>query len=134
MSLSTAFAMSYTVNAAIEAATSASISTPVCAVVSAEAVICTRSGADLEPDVDDRERERMAERDQLGRPLRGHDPGDLRGRERVALRQLAQLPGGLRGHGHGRRCGGAAARQRLGADVDHADVARFVNMGEIRHS
>src|SRR5512145_2204716 len=43
MPLSTAFAMSYTVRAAIVAATSASISTPVCALVSADASISTAS-------------------------------------------------------------------------------------------
>ena len=32
--------------------------------------------ADLELDVDVRQRQRVAERDELGRPLRGHDPGE----------------------------------------------------------
>ena len=32
----------------------------------------------------------MTERDQLARPLGRHDPGELRGRERIALRQIAE--------------------------------------------
>ena len=44
--------------------------------------------------------------------------------ERVALRQLAQPPRGLGRHAHRRRGDGAPPRERLGADVDHADVAR----------
>ena len=55
---------------------------------------------DLELDTEMRQRERVAERDQLGRPLRRHDPGELGGRQRVALRQVAQPRRGARAHAH----------------------------------
>ena len=35
--------------------------------------------------LDVRERKRVTQRDQFGCPLRGHDPCELRGRQRVAL-------------------------------------------------
>ena len=78
--MSIAFAMSYTVSAATETAMSASISTPVWAVVSADGLDLDRAVDDGEPDVDVRQRKRVAERDELGRALRGHDPGELRRR------------------------------------------------------
>ena len=75
----------------------------------------------------------VAERDQLARPLRGHDPGELRRRERVALRQLAQALRGLRRHPDRRAGDGPAARQRLRADVDHAHRAGLVDVREVAH-
>ena len=64
--------MSYTVSAATEAAVSASISTPVCAVVAALATMRTPSVLDRDLHIGVRERQRMAERNQLrgafGRP------------------------------------------------------------------
>ena len=54
--------------------------------------------------------------------------------ERVALRQLPQPPRRLGRHPHGRRGDGAAPRERLVADVDHADVAGLVDVREVAHS
>ena len=58
----------------------------------------------------------MAERDQVGGPLRGHDPGDLRRGERVALRQrraaLAAVSGRHPQEGTRRRRAGARAACR----------------------
>ena len=76
----------------------------------------------------------MAERDQLARALRSHDPGELRGRERVALRQLAQPARRRRRHPHLGARARTPARDRLGADVDHPDAARHVDVRELlRH-
>ena len=62
----------------------------------------------LEPDVDVRQRQRMTERNELGRPLGGHDPGEPCGRERIALGQRVQRADGLGRHPHPR----ASARGR----------------------
>ena len=59
----------------------------------------------------------MAERDQLGRPLRRHDPGELRGDERVALRERAKAVG--RGGRDERPRHRAPGDLGLRADVDH---------------
>ena len=75
----------------------------------------------------------MAERDQLARPLRGHDPRELRRRERVALRQLAQAARGLRRHPHLAARDGPAARHRLAADVDHPHAPALVDVRELAH-
>ena len=67
------------------------------------------------------------------RPLRRHDPGELRGRERVALRQLAQPRGGLGRHRHRRPRHGPPPRERLLADVDHPHGPRLVDVREVAH-
>src|SRR5436190_15450124 len=72
----------------------------------------------------------MAERDQLARPLRRHDPRELRGRQGVALRQLAEPARRLRRHLHARPGDGPAPRQRLRADVHHPDRAGRVDVRE----
>ena len=120
-------------SAATVAATSASISTPVCAVVSATAVISTTLARRLELDVDRGQRKRMAERDQLARPLRSHDPGELRRRERVALRQVRSrraVSGAMRTLA---RATARGADSGLRADVDHVHAARLVDVRELAH-
>ena len=67
----------------------------------------------------------MAERDQLVRPLGGHDAGDPRGADHVALLgiagedQVERLP---RHHDRAARRGGARG-DRLVADIDHVGAA-----------
>ena len=97
-------------------------------------MISTQSAPTASDDVDVRERQRVAERDQLARPLRRHDPGELCGRERVALGQLAEALRRLGRHAHGRLRDGAPPRERLRADVDHADVAGLVDVREVAHN
>ena len=75
----------------------------------------------------------MAERNQLARALRRHDPGELRGCERIALRQVVEPPRRLRRHPHLGVRDGAAARQLLAADVDHAHRSRLVDVAELAH-
>ena len=88
--------------------------------------------ADGQLDVHHRERQRMAERDQVARLLRGHDPRELGGRQRVALRQVVDPARRLHRHQHRRPRGGLAPRDGLVADVDHLDVARgFVDVREV---
>ena len=76
----------------------------------------------------------MAQRDELRRALRGEDARDPRRREDVALGQAARRdrvdhrarrPDARRGHR-------APRRQRLGADVDHARLARGASTCESR--
>ena len=76
----------------------------------------------------------MAERDQLRGPLRRHDPRQLRGRQGVALRKLAELPRRLRRHADLGRRDRAPTRGRLVADVHHADCARRVDVRETAHA
>ena len=59
-------------------------------------------GRDVELDVDQGERQRVAERDQLTGALGGHDPRHLRSGEGVSLRELPEPPGGVGPHGHAR--------------------------------
>ena len=89
---------------------------------------------DCQPNVHVREGERMAERNELGRSLRGHDPRQLRGHERVALRQLADRRRGRRGHVHARPRNRAPPRQRLSAHVDHPHVTRFAHVRKPAHA
>src|SRR5687767_8920187 len=90
----------------------------------------------------------MTQRDQLARPLRGHDPGDLRRSERIALRKLAQAASfserialrklaqaasSGRRHAEARVRNGPPARDILAANVDHSDTASLVDVREIAH-
>ena len=68
---------------------SASISTPVRSTVRTVAVTATPSGPRLGQDLHAGERDGVAERDQVRRALRGHDAGEPRGGEDVALLDLA---------------------------------------------
>src|SRR5262245_1775372 len=74
----------------------------------------------------------MAERYQLGRALGRHDAGELGHRQHIALCGLLggdELEGrGLHGDTGPRH--GDALGNILGADIDHASVAAFVEMGE----
>src|SRR5262249_35764213 len=88
---------------------------------------------ELERHVDVRQRKRVAERDQVGRPLRRHDPGKLGRRQGIALRKGSQLRDGRRRHTHDGARDCATALQRLVPDVDHADRARFVDVREVAH-
>ena len=115
--------MSYAVSAAIDAAVRASISTPVGPGrrgVRGDAQGARLAvGRDLDADVG--QRDRMAERDELGGPLGAHDPGELGDCEHVALRRVAvdDEREGLLVHDDERLGDGAAGRRRLVADVDH---------------
>ena len=78
---SMALSMSNSVRQATETAVSASISTPVTAFV-ADLGGDAKAGqavVDLDPHLDLGQRQRMAQGDQLGRSLGGHDPGQLGG-------------------------------------------------------
>ena len=116
IALSIAFAMSYTVSAATETAVSASISTPVCAVVSAEASISTAPSTTESVNGDVRQWQRVAEWNEICRSLRGHDPCELRGDERVALSEAPSAPRRSREpseHGRARQlAGGPSASTR----------------------
>src|SRR4029079_9677563 len=72
-------------------------------------------------DVDERQRDRMRERDERARLLGGTDTRDASGAEDVALRPVAGLDGsrGRRVHPDARRRHRAALALGLAADVDH---------------
>ena len=128
--------MSFRVNAATHAAVSASISTPVRARGSTSA---GRDGSGSRPgelEVDAIERQRMAERDELGGPLGGADAGQSRGDERVTLRtaRVHELGQHLGPHAHGGRSHRPARGHRLVADVDHARRAFVVEMARLHRS
>ena len=80
------------------------------------------------------ERQRVTERDQIGRPLRCHDPGHLSRRERVAFRQLAQAPRRLGRHPHLGACDRPPPQGLLAADVDHPHRPRLVHVRELAHA
>jgi len=92
-------------------------------------------GVDGALDANERERERMAQRDELGRPLGGLDAGDPGHAEDVALRRIA---GENLGRGLGRDPHHSPRhRPPLGsgllAHVDHPGAARGIQMGEVAH-
>src|SRR3546814_8799284 len=74
-----------------------------------------------EIDADLGQRERVAERDEIGGAFCGHDPGDARGREDVALGRVAAAARseGLWRHGDAAAGDRAAQRRGLCADIDH---------------
>jgi hypothetical protein len=72
----------------------------------------------------------MAERDQISRPLGGHDARHLRGRESIPFGKLAKNLRRLGVHANERASGGAAALVGLGAHVDHLHSARLVHVRE----
>ena len=132
---STALHMSYTVSRATCTAVSASISTPVRESVSTRALQCTAGevvrGPQLE--VDARERQRVAERDEVGGPLGSHDARHARDGEHVSLvvgprddaceRLVPHLYASLRHR--------PAPGRRLLPHVDHAYVALWIEVGEL---
>src|SRR5262245_49929381 len=75
----------------------------------------------------------MTERDQVARPFRGHDPGELRRRQGVALRQLVETASRLRRHPQLGRGNRAAPGHRLVADIDHAHGTRVIDVREPAH-
>src|SRR5205823_6788211 len=77
--------------------------------------------------------DRMRERDQRRRPLRGENAGDFRGGEDVALWQgpLDEPLQRRRLHAHGGDGDGLARGGAFGADVDHGDAAGLVEMGKV---
>jgi hypothetical protein len=81
-------------------------------------------GVFLEGEIDRHrlEPERVAQRDQLAGALGGHDPGDARGGEHVALGRVALADRGERLRRHGDPAAGDrdGARGGLAADIDHA--------------
>src|SRR5690349_21607809 len=77
----------------------------------------------------------MAKRDQVRRALGAHDAGEPRDREHVALLDAALLnERERRGLHDDRALGGCHPFSlRLVGDVDHAGLALFVEMRELRH-
>ena len=102
------------------------------------AVISTalRARVDGEVDLDRGQRQRMAERDQIGGALGRHDPGEPRHREHVALRHLA---GARSGPGSPAASGRVPRRWRLRSVSALAETSTMrglalgVEMGEARH-
>jgi hypothetical protein len=74
----------------------------------------------------------MAERDQIRRPLRRHDPGQPRGLKRIAFLHVARayLAHRIPRHRDPSARHRFTRRGRLVADIDHADVPGLVHMGE----
>src|SRR5690606_12726689 len=84
-------------------------------------VVSARGEIHLDPG----QRERVAQRDQVAGALGAHDPGQTRGRERLALGQLAArgpVHDVLTGAQHG-ASGRGARGDLLGGDVDHVGGA-----------
>src|SRR4029079_594882 len=92
-----------------------------------------RLGVDGDLRVDVGEREGVRERDQIVRALRGLDGGDPRDGGDVALRVVPPRDaGGGRGrHADDRAGTGVALRGPFRAHVDHAGVARAVEVGQL---
>ena len=128
------------VSAATETAVSASISTPVLAVVRACAEMRTRATSRarfrLEVDRDVAERDLVGEGDELPRVLRGVDARDARHGEDVALLRAALDDERQRLGTHRDRacCYRSARRVRLGTDVHHAGAAFCVYVREFSHA
>ena len=130
---STALTMSCSVSPATATAVSASISTPVRSVVRTVARIATSASPRLELDHDAAERDRVAQRHEVGGALGAHDPGDPRGGQRVALgqpvaaQQVDHLGRGAQGAGGHRGAGG----RLLAGDVHHPGRPGGVDMGQV---
>jgi hypothetical protein len=86
--------------------------------------------ADADLDVDAREGKWMAERDEVGRSLCGHDSRDLRGRERVALGQRAKRSSRVGAHRNPTRSDRPPTLVGLAAYVDHLDAALGIDVAE----
>ncbi len=118
------------------AAVSASISTPVRPSVSAvtSMAIALRRAIGREVDRDPRQRQRVAQRDQLRRALGGLDRGDARDPQHVALLRASRRRS-ARASPAASRCGPPAIATRfvtsLAADVDHVRLTRRVEMGKM---
>ena len=81
------------------------------------------------------DRQRVAERDQVGGFFRGHDAGQARCRQHVALGRLAALDRVERGLGQADLAAGhrLALLLRLGRDIDHPGLTFVVNVGQFTH-
>ena len=75
--------------------------------------------------------ERVAERDQLMRLFRRHDPGDAGGGENIALFRLSRQAQSQRLRRHDHRATGyrLPLGARLGGDIDHMGLARLGEVG-----
>ena len=83
------------------------------------------------------QRDRMAERDQLGRLLGRHDAGDARRRQHVALGRVAARHRRRRLPADSTMIASALASRSvdgLVGDIDHARRALVVQMGELAHA
>ena len=89
-------------------------------------------GRDLDRDF--RQCQRVTQRDQVRRALRGHDAGNPRGAEHVALLGVAALDQSERrlAHDDASLCHGHALGGGLGGDVHHPRLTPGVDMGEGR--
>jgi hypothetical protein len=77
-----------------------------------------------------RQRQRVAERDQVRRPLRGEDAGDAGGLERIALGDASGANFAQR-LWRNRDCPPGhclALRDGFGADVDHPDTTASIDV------
>ncbi len=91
MPRSTDLHMSYTVSAATDTATMASISTPVLAVIFAWATISKHAFGKRKVDLNRFQGERMTQGNQVRRPLGGHDPSQPRHFENVSFSDVPVL-------------------------------------------
>jgi hypothetical protein len=91
-----------------------------------------RGGVEFEVDRHARDRQRVAQRHQVGGALGALDGGDARHADHVALLRLARGHQREGGRLHADEAGGArhAVRLGLGRDVDHVGLALGVEMGE----
>ena len=114
------------------AAVSASISTPVRSTVSTWASTSMNVSSIRKLTSTAPTSTRVAQRDQVRRPLGGLDPGHPGHRQHVALVDGAagHERGGLGAHVDPPPCDGPAMRGLLGCDVDHASTAEWVEMGQ----
>jgi hypothetical protein len=89
-------------------------------------------GVELEVDRHARERQRVAQRDQVGRALGALDGGDARDADHVALLRLAAGHQRQRGRQHADAAGGAghAVGLGLGRHVHHVGLALGVEVGQ----
>ena len=130
---STALTMSTSASPAAATAVSASISTPVRSAVLVTATISTRSVRQFQVDGHAVQRDRVAQRDDVGGSLGAHDPGDPGHRQRVALgqrvaaQQFDDFGGGLDLSGGHR----SAERHLFVGDVDHPGGAALVDVCEL---
>ena len=74
----------------------------------------------------------MTKRDQFGAAFCAHDAGDACGGQHIAFRRLARADQiqRLRPHRHPAFCRGFPYRLILGRNIDHAGMARRIEMGK----